>query len=72
MLQCFMQLSDLYEHMIKGKSEESLNSHLVFKSCGHYIHEECYKKNNKTHFQEYSFCQLCKSSVNCLFPICDD
>lgn len=67
---CFMQLSDLYDQMIKGKQEKSTNCHLVFKTCGHYIHESCYKKTNKNEFQEYSICHLCKSTVNCLFPIC--
>lgn len=67
---CFIQLTDLYQQFIKGKKEHSPNCHTVFKTCGHYIHEECYKKTNKSQFQEYSMCQLCKSTVNCLFPIC--
>ena len=41
-----VQKTDLYYEFIKGKKQEHCNSHLVFKTCGHYIHEPCFKKIN--------------------------
>ena len=39
----------------------------MFKTCGHYIHMTCHNKINGN--KEYSLCQLCKTTVNCLLPI---
>jgi hypothetical protein len=68
-----VQKTDLYYEFIKGKKQDHCNSHLVFKTCGHYIHEVCSRKTNKG---KYLICELCKAPINLLLPIniinCDE
>jgi hypothetical protein len=63
----YMQNSDLFYQYLKGKEENNKNYNMVFKTCGHQIHNSCHIAINGN--REYSQCQLCKSTINALFPL---
>ncbi len=41
--------------------------HLIFKTCYHTVHYECFIKMDKV--KESAFCPLCKAAINILLPL---
>ena len=51
------------KHILKAEGDK----HLFFKSCGHLVHKECFRKYQETQQTDFG-CFLCKKQTNLILP----